>query len=495
MISRREIVRTGATAAGLALTPRGLAAEYQQYDGLGLAQLIAKKQVTPLELLNAVRTRVEAVNPKLNALCQQFFEKAEAQIKLGLPNGPFRGVPFVLKDINHQLAGTPTTNACSLFKDAVYDFDGTLVMRYKQAGLAIFGKTTTPEMGVAPSTESAMFGVTRNPWNLGCTAGGSSGGSAALVAARVVPMAHGSDGGGSIRIPASCCGIFGLKPTRGRVPLGPTALEGWNGMAIHHAVTISVRDSAALLDTTAGPELGSPYWAPPMQRPFLQEVGVDPGKLRMALVLDSPGTAFDRECRKAAEEAARLCESLGHRVEAVRLPVDLAALAQARAIPVRVSLARVLEDRAAALGRRPQESDLEPVTWAFYQMGVRFSSLDYSRALANGQLAGLAMAKFLQTYDVILGPTLAQPPAKLGVISLSRKDLQGFLSDVSAFHTWAWLFNVTGQPSMSVPIYWTSDGLPIGVMFSARFGDEATLFRLAAQIERARPWAHRRPDV
>src|SRR6266481_4959552 len=241
-----------AAASSFAVTSKGLAAEYQEYDALGLAQLIASKQITPLELLNAVRARAEVVNSKLNALCQQFFDKAEAQIKEGLPNGAFRGVPFVLKDLGHQIAGTPTTYASRLFRDSVYESDSTLVTRHKQAGLVIFGKSTTPEMGVSTSTESAMFGATRNPWNTERTAGGSSGGSAALVAARAVPMAHATDGGGSIRIPASCFGVFGLKPTRGRVPYGPAALEGWAGMSIAHAETISVRDSAALLDATAG---------------------------------------------------------------------------------------------------------------------------------------------------------------------------------------------------------------------------------------------------
>jgi Asp-tRNA(Asn)/Glu-tRNA(Gln) amidotransferase A subunit family amidase len=308
-------------------------------------------------------------------------------------------------------------------------------------------------------------------------------------------MAHATDGGGSIRIPASCCGVFGLKPTRGRVPYGPAAFEGWAGMSIAHAETISVRDSAALLDATAGPELGAPYWAPPLQRAFLSEIGVDPGKLRIALVLDSPAAPLDPECAKAAAEAAKLCESLGHRVEEARLPVDLAALNQTRAIAVRVSVARILEDRAAVLGRRVAESDLEPVTWAIYQMGARPSAVEYSRAVAACQLSGLAMAKFHQRYDVILGPALAKPPVPLGVMSLSRKDVQGFFSDMSAFNNWAWLFNVTGQPSMSVPLYWSPGGLPIGAMISARFGDEATLFRLAAQLETARPWAKRRPAV
>ncbi|HJZ67948.1 MAG TPA: amidase, partial [Blastocatellia bacterium] len=241
----------------------GLAAEYDQYDGLGLAALVAKREVTALELLNAVRQRLEAINPKINAVAQIFFDKAETQLKQGLADGPFKGVPFALKDLGQQLAGTKTTYGSRAFKDNVPDFDSTLVTRYKKAGLVIFAKTTTPELGLTTTTESVLFGATRSPWNLERTSGGSSGGSSALVASRIIPMAHGSDGGGSIRIPASCCGLFGLKPTRGRVPMGPTQFEGWNGCSHHHALTISVRDSAALLDATAGEEVGSPYFSPP----------------------------------------------------------------------------------------------------------------------------------------------------------------------------------------------------------------------------------------
>jgi len=496
MVTRRGIIRTASAAAGAVLTHKGLAAEYQEYDGLGLAQLIAKKQITPMELLGAVRARVELVNPKLNPLCQLFFDKAEVQIKQGLPNGPFRGVPFPLKDLGHQLAGTPTTFASRIYKDNVPTFDSTLVERYKRAGLVIFGKTTTPEMGVAPTTESAMYGPTRNPWKPERTPGGSSGGAAAAVATRLVPMAHATDGGGSIRIPASCCGVFGLKPTRGRVPFGPTQLEGWNGLSIGHAVTVSVRDSAALLDSTGGPEIGSPYWAPPPARPFLKEVGSDPGKLRIALIIEPPlGTPLDPECRTAAAEVAKLCESLGHRIEEAKPPLDFPGVAAAFLAVQRVSFARGIEDRARVLGRVVTEKDLEPVTWAYYQLGLRVSAIDYSRAVATCHLTGLAVAKFQQTYDVMLSPTLGKRPVPLGVLSLSRNDATAVLRENAEFSPFTRLYNVTGQPAMSVPLNWSPDGLPVGVMFAARFGDEATLFRLAAQLENARPWAKRRPNV
>jgi amidase len=474
----------------------GLAAEYDQYDGLGLAALVAKRQVTPLELLNAVRQRLEAINPKLNATAQVFFDKAEAHIKQGLPAGPFKGVPFVLKDLGQQLAGTITSYGSRVFKDNTPDFDSTLVARYKQAGLVIFAKTTSPEFGLTTTTESVLFGKTRNPWNLERTSGGSSGGSSALVASRVVPMAHGSDGGGSIRIPASCCGLFGLKPTRGRVPLGPTQFEGWNGCSHHHALTISVRDSAALLDISGGVEPGSPYFSPPPERPFLKEVGADPGKLRIALAIATPaGTPLDPECKKAATEAARLCESLGHKVEEAQPPIEDAWMRDAFLTVLRVSLARTLDDAAKPLGRPVTDKDVEPVTWLLAQAGRAVSAVAYSRAIATLHQVGLAMAKFQQSYDVILSPTLAKPPVPLGVLSLSPANIATYTKDVTEFGPYTALYNVTGQPSMSVPLHWSPDGLPIGVMFSGRFGEDATLLRLAAQLEKAKPWAGRRPPM
>jgi amidase len=474
----------------------GFASEYDQYDGLGLADLVAKREITPLELLNAVRQRLEAINPKINAVAHIFFDKAEAQIKQGLPAGPFKGVPFVLKDLGQQLAGTITSYGSRVFKDNTPDVDSTLVARYKQAGLVIFAKTTSPEFGLTTTTESVLFGKTRNPWNLDRTSGGSSGGSSALVASRVVPMAHGSDGGGSIRIPASCCGLFGLKPTRGRVPMGPAQFEGWNGCSHHHALTISVRDSAALLDVSAGMELGSPYFSPPPPRPFLKEVGADPGKLRIALAVATPaGSPLDPECRKAAIEAAKLCESLGHRVEEKQPPIEDAWMRDAFLTVLRVSLARTLDDASKSLGRPVTDKDVEPVTWLLAQAGRATTSVAYSRAIATMHQVGLAMAKFQEKYDVILSPTLAKPPVPLGVLSLSPASIAAYGKDVTEFGPYTALYNVTGQPSMSVPLHWSADGLPIGVMFSGRFGDDATLLRLAAQLEKAKPWSRMKPSV
>jgi amidase/6-aminohexanoate-cyclic-dimer hydrolase len=508
MINRREMIKLGTAAgfgiaaeslfpsAGENMTLTSIAAEYDKYDALGLAELIAKKQIAPMELLNAVRERVEATNAKLNAFCYLFFDKAEQQIKQGLPAGPFRGVPFALKDLGQYLAGTITSAGSRVWKNYVADYDSTLVGRYKQAGLVIFGKTTSPELGLTTSTESVLYGKTHNPWNLEHTPGGSSGGSAAAVAARILPMAHASDGGGSIRIPASCCGLFGLKPTRSRVPMGPAQFEGWNGFSCHHAVTISVRDCAALLDATTGAEPGSPFFSPKPERPFLKEVGADPGKLRIAMFNETPGgTPLDPECRKAAIEAAKLCESLGHRVEETKPPIDNAMMREAFLNVINVSVARTLDDAAKVLGRPVTEKDVETVTWGMAQQGLKVSSVAYSRAIATAHQVGLAMARFMQGYDVILSPTLAKPPVKLGVLSLSPENVAVFTKEITEFGPFTALYNVTGQPSMSVPLHWSPDELPIGVMFSGRFGDEATLFRLAAQLEKAKPWAGRRPKI
>jgi amidase/6-aminohexanoate-cyclic-dimer hydrolase len=495
-IDRREMIKSTAVAgAGLVLgNPSGLAAEYGKYDALGLAELIARKQITPLELLESVRQRVDAINPKLNAFCHLFFEKAEAQIKQGLPAGPFRGVPFALKDLGQYLSGTITSAGSRVWSDAIAESDSTLVTRYKRAGLVIFGKTNTPELGLTTTTESVLYGRTRNPWNLERTTGGSSGGAAAAVASRILPAAHASDGGGSIRIPASCCGLFGLKPTRGRVPMGPAQFEGWNGFSCHHVLTLSVRDSAALLDATLGAELGSPFFSPPPSKPFLRETRVAPGKLRIALALDTPGgTPLDPECRKAAVEAAKLCEGLGHKVEEKRLPIDAAAMREAFLNVLNVSLARTLADAAKTLGRDVTEQDVEPVTWVMSLQGHKVDVIAYSRAIATSHQVGLAMATFQQDYDVVLSPTLAKPPVLLGVLSLSPESIQSFGKEITEFSPYTALYNVTGQPAMSVPLHWTADGLPVGVMFAGRFGDEATLFRLAAQLEQAKPWTGRAP--
>jgi amidase/6-aminohexanoate-cyclic-dimer hydrolase len=478
------------------MTLTGLPSEYDKYDALGLAGLIAKKEIAPAELLDAVRQRVEEINPKINAFSHLFFDKAAEQIQSGMGDGPFQGVPFALKDLGQNLEGAITSAGGRIWNNQVADYDSTLVTLYKQAGLVIFGKTTSPELGLTVTTESILHGRTRNPWNLERTSGGSSGGASSAVASRILPMAHASDGGGSIRIPASCCGLFGLKPTRGRTPMGPGQFEGWNGLSAHHAVTISVRDSAALLDAASGAELGAPYYAPPQQRPFLMEVGADPGELRIALIADSPaGTPVDPECRKAATEAAKLCEELGHKVEEAKWSMNTEMMRAAFLTIVNVSVARALDDAATLLGRPVTDQDVEPVTWMMAQRGRNISSVDYSRAIPTIHQIGFTMAKFQRTYDVILNPTLGKPPVPLGVLSLSPEDMRTFTKEITEFSPFTAVYNVTGQPSMSVPLHWTPDGLPVGAMFSARFGDEATLFRLAAQLEKAKPWAGLRPAI
>lgn len=510
-VTRRELLKQGTAATlgalislpspsghaeKLSVPESGLTAEYGNYDGLGLANLIAKKQITPGELLAAVRQRAEALNPKLNALCHLFFDKAEAQINEGLATGPFRGVPFVLKDISQYMKGTVTSAGSRIWKNSIANFDSTLVERYKSAGLVIFGKSNSPELGLTNTTESVLYGQTHNPWNLERTPGGSSGGSAVIVACRIVPMAHGSDGGGSLRIPASCCGVFGFKPTRGRVPLGPSQFDGWNGCTQHHALTITVRDSAALLDASCGAELGSPFFSPQPKRPFLQEVGANPGTLRIALALATPdGTPLDLECKNAALSAAKLCESLGHIVEETALPINNEAMRWSHSTVVQVSLARTLDDAASTLGRPVTEQDVEAVTWAVARTGAKIPSVAYSRAIATLHQVGFAIAKFQKTYDVILSPTLAKPPVLLGLLSLSQESAQTWGRQVIEFSPYTAIYNVTGQPSMSVPLHWSTNGLPIGVMFSGRFGDDAILFQLAAQLEQAFNWRVRRPPL
>ena len=473
-----------------------LAEQFERYDGLGLAELIRSKEVSADEVLTATLERIDARNPALNAVVTRMDDQARAAIRAGLPEGPFRGVPYLLKDLGVLYAGVITSGGSNLFASNLADHDSEIVARMKRAGLVIAGKSNTPEMGISPSTEPRLFGPTRNPWSLGHSAGGSSGGAAAAVAAGMLPMAHATDGGGSIRIPASACGLFGLKPTRARTPMGPDAGEGWSGASIGHAVTWSVRDSAALLDATAGPDVGDPYWAPPPARPFLQEIGRDPGPLRIALTttpwIEGP---VDPECAEAARAAATLCESLGHHIEDARPQIDEAAWGLASRTIVVASLTFVLETRAAALGRPLSADDVERITWERVQEARNFSAADYARAIHTVHRTGRAVARFMERYDVLITPTMAKPPHPLGVLSLSNPDSAAFLAARTASVGFTSLFNSSGHPAMSVPLAMSKSGLPLGVQFVGRFGHEATLFRLASQLEAAQPWKDRRPQL
>jgi amidase len=468
--------------------------EFGDYDALGLAELVRKGEVTPSELLDEAIARLDAVEPKINAVPVRHDDFARDQIARGLPDGPFRGVPFLLKDLS-MLAGTRTTYGSRAYRDYVPDHSNTLVERHLKAGFAIFGKTATPEFGLSFSSEAVLHGPTRNPWNLAHSTGGSSGGAAAVVAARVLPLVHATDGGGSIRVPASCCGAFGLKPTRARTPMGPDRMEAWAGMSIAHAISISVRDSAALLDATQGPEFGSPYQAPAPDRPYLAEVGVDPGRLRIAFSDRHPdGSAIDPEVAAATRGAAALLEGLGHRVQEKAPAVALDGGAAFRAI-ASANLASTLSQRAAEIGRALTLDDLEFVTFAMFGIGAKTSAPDYVAAITAVHQLGRQLAQFFSDVDLLLTPTLCLPPLRLGELDMESRDLEAYGHLIGRYAPWTSMFNMSGQPSMSVPLAWSKDGLPLGMMLSARYGDEATLFRLAGQLEQARPWRGKRPAV
>ncbi len=467
--------------------------DYESHDATSLAELVRTKEVSPEELLDAAVDRVEQQNPQINAVVYPFYEGARQAIADGLPDGPFRGVPFLLKDFGTPYAGLQMSSGSGLFAEYIPDHNSALVDRYRAAGLVIFGRSTSPEFGLTTTTESRVHGQTHNPWNLAHTAGGSSGGAGAAVAAGILPMANASDGGGSIRVPASCCGLFGLKPTRARTPAGPDAGEGWGGMSTVHAITRSVRDSAALLDATAGPDIGAPYWAERPPRPFASEVGTPPGQLRIAFQTQTfNGAETDPACIAAVEAVAHLCADLGHEVEEANLQVDREELGRATPVIVAANTRALVEDRAAQLGRAFTEADLETAT---YVMVTRedAGAAAYARATRAVHAAGRRVATFLEDYDCLLTPTMAVPPLELGRLSLDNPDQEAYTTDLLRTIGYTSLFNASGNPAVSVPLIWNDAGLPIGTQFVGRYGDEATLLRLAGQLEEAQPWAGRRP--
>lgn len=469
-------------------------AEYGSYDALGLAELVRNKDVSPTELLQEAIDRTEKVNGALNAVVVKHYEAAREQIARGLPDGPFKGVPFLLKDLN-LLENTPTTFGSSLTRDFVAPHNNTITDRYLAAGLTIFGKSASPEFGLMPTTEPRLHGPCRNPWNVSHSSGGSSGGAGAAVAARIIPIAHATDGGGSIRIPASACGVFGLKPTRARTPTGPERGAGWGGFSVGHAVSISVRDSAALLDASRGIERVSPYDAPAPERPYLQEVGRDPGRLRIAFTDRAPsGAPIDPEIAAAVRETAALLEGLGHHIEerAPKLPHDPADIINT-IVAVHTALTLRLAERQHR--RKIDARDFEEATLASAHVGSKASAVDYVEAEIAAFEIGRALAFFQRDYDVILSPTLCMPPLALGQLDTMAKDLSGIGPLLRRYMPGTSMYNMSGQPAMSVPLAWNKAGLPLGMMFAARFGDEGTLFRLAAQLEQARPWKDRRPPV
>jgi len=491
--------------------------DFDRYDGLGLAELVRKKQVSPSELCEEAIRRIEQLNPKLNAVVTPMYDIARKAVQAGLPEGPFAGVPFLLKDIIDEYAGVPLTMGSKAFRNYVPAQDSEIVVRYKRSGVVILGKTNVPELGLLGITEPILHGATRNPWNTAHTPGGSSGGSAAAVASGMVPLASGNDGGGSIRIPASCCGLFGLKPTRGRNPLGPMIGELWQGAVVSHVITRSVRDSAAMLDAVHGPDAGAPYMIPPPERPYFQEMEREPASLRIAFTSASPiGTPVHQECIKAVEEAAKLLEKLGHKVEEAQPDVDGKAALKSYLTMCFGETAVVFEDMKTVLGRKASLSDVEPLTWTMGLLGRTLSARDFAKAKREWGIAGRAMGRFHQKYDLFMTPTLAYPPVRIGELQprpyerLAMKVVNALGLGVILTATaivdqmaeaslsklpFTELANLTGQPAMSVPLHWTADGLPVGVHFMAPFGEEAMLFRLAAQLEKERPWFDKRAPV
>lgn len=501
-MGRRQFIRSSAIALGaLGMAPTGTLgasrimnfSEYRSYDGLALADLVRRRELQAAEVLELAITRAEAVNPKINCLAEELFDRARREVEAGLPAGPFTGVPFLLKDLGMALEGTVTSNGSRFFKDWVADYTSTVVQRYQQAGLVIMGKSTSPEFGGTATTESILFGDTRNPWNLQRSAGGSSGGSAAAVAAGILPLANATDGGGSIRIPASCCGLFGMKTSRGRVPHGPRKLR--STMSVIHAVTRSVRDSAALLDATAGPEPGQTLQAPPPAGLYLDAVSRPPRALRIGLVTTPIYRGpVDPECVSAAENAARLCESLGHVVEPVQLPVDPREFYPATSRVMAVGTTQRIRGREQELGRKVTEDDLEPLIWQRYLANQSITGEELADAQRTLGKISRQVALLQETYDVLLSPTMAKPPVALGKLSLNQ-EREPYEQEAVSASSFTMLFNATGQPAMSVPLHWTADGLPVGVMFAGRYGDEMTLYQLAGQLEQAQPWFERVPLI
>jgi amidase len=488
-------------------------ADYLRHDATGLAELVRRGEVTPLELVETAIARIERLNPAVNAVIHRMDAAARRTAQEPVRDGPFPGVPFLVKDLLSMVQGEPFQCGSALLRGFVAPHDSELVRRYRRTGVVLLGKTNTPEFGLTPVTEPAAFGPTRNPWDRSRTSGGSSGGSAAAVACGMVPIASGGDGGGSIRIPASCCGLFGLKPTRGRVPMGPDSGEIWHGAVVEHVLTRSVRDSAAMLDATAGPDPGAPYVAPARERPFAEELARDPGPLRIAFTAKPwLGSTVHPDCVAAVQDAARLLESLGHTVEEASPELDGPGFARAFLTMICAELGGDLREAERAVGHRARPGDLEPATWALGLLGRTMPAADFMAAIRLLQRTGRSVAPFFARYDVLVTPTVSAPPVPTGALQPTRRERRllqllgaarsgtllrwaGVLEQTAAkvfeWIPWTPVINATGQPAMSLPLSWNGEGLPIGVHVIARFGDEATLFRLAAQLERARPWFDR----
>jgi len=468
--------------------------EYESYDAIGLAELIATRDVTAVEVLEAAIARCEVRNPALNAVVLELYAHGREMAASDLPAGPLAGAPYLIKDLGAAIAGTPTTGGSKFMTDVVPDADSETVKRLKNAGMAIFGKTNTCEFGMSITCEPQLYGPTKNPWNDDVTPGGSSGGAASAVAARILPAAHASDGFGSIRVPASCCGLVGMKPTRGRNSFSPGLGERMGGIVAEHTVSISVRDHAAILDATAGPAPGDPYFAPPPDRPFLDEVSTDPGKMRIAFSYGgATGAECDGEHRRVLDETLNVLVNLGHDVEEADPPIVNDEMQDVFRTLMASNAAQTIRLHPTK-GRLPQEGEVERVVAATAAKGEAVSGYDVFLAQGQMHAVGRRMATFHETYDVLMTPGLGHMPPRLGWLDMMMEDADEYWDRVAAFSPYTVWFNLTGQPAISLPVGATAEGFPVSVQVVARFADEASLFRLSGQLETAMPWRDRRPE-
>lgn len=467
--------------------------QYEDYDAIGLADLVRRREVTPEEVLEAAISRAQARNPALNAIVMELYDFGRAAIAAGLPDGPLTGAPYLIKDLGAAMAGIATTGGSRFMADVVPAEDSETVKRLKAAGLAIFGKTNTCEFGMSITCEPQFYGPTKNPWDPQLTPGGSSGGAASAVAARIVPAAHASDGFGSIRVPASCCGLVGMKPSRGRNSFAPSLGERIGGTVAEHTVSRTVRDHAAILDATGAPAEGDPYFAPPPVRPFLEEVGADPGQLRIAFTYGgATGAVTDDNHRRVLDQTVGALEGLGHSVEEADPPISNDESQVIFRTLMAANAAQIIRSHPTK-GRLPEEGEVERVVAATAEKGLTVFGHDVFMTQARMHAMGRRMAAFHRDYDVLLTPGLGHLPPKLGWIDMMLDDADEYWDRVAAFSPFTVWFNQTGQPAISLPVGQTETGFPVSVQAVARYADEATLFRLSAQLEHAMPWIDRRP--
>ena len=472
--------------------------DYTSLDATAMAACVARGDISAAELIDAAMRAIAQVNPQVNAVLQTLADSALGSLAMLPADAPFRGVPFVIKELGVSAAGVAQDMGSRLTQGFTPGADSELMARFRRAGLLLIGTAQTPEFGYSPTTETTLHGPVHNPWDLARSAGGSSGGSAAAVAAGMVPLAHANDGGGSIRIPAGCNGLVGLKPSRDRIPTGPGSADPLSGLAIDFAVTRSVRDCAALLDAVAGPDLGAPSLCIPPARPFIEEVGAATGRLRVAFsTTAASGGSVHPECVRAVHRTVDQLAALGHSVVEAAPVFDWERFLETVHVLWCAGTAAPVLSVATALGRKPSPDNMEAVSWACFEDGLRFSAGDLLAAMAHHNAVARSVAPFFEQYDVLVTPTIAQLPATLGTLNQNKAGMSAmaWTRQVFDYCPFTPLFNTTGQPAMSLPLHWTDAGLPVGVQIVGRFGGESAMLRLAAQLEQAMPWAARRAPV